>query len=84
LLVTCILTSVPIIALGIIAMIFLYKPEMKWQIDAKNWLLPLFIVVYCLIVEFVLVAIPTIMFYRNKKKENSKQKDEKIANKEII
>jgi hypothetical protein len=29
LLVTCILTSVPIIALGIIAMIFLYKPEMK-------------------------------------------------------
>lgn len=72
LIITCLLTSIPIIVIGILAMIFLYQPIMTWQKNARSWLLPVMILVYCLIVEFILVVIPLIMIHKkNKIKQNN-------------
>lgn len=79
LIVPCILTSIPIIVIGVFAMAspWLYHPVMQWQIDNKSWLLPVICVVYCLITEFILVGIPLIMIHKKNKTKTETNNDQK-------
>jgi uncharacterized BrkB/YihY/UPF0761 family membrane protein len=65
----CFLSSLPLLAFGIIAMIYLYTPQTTFIRVHKAWLLPLFACLYSVLLETIIVIIPLIMLIRKNKKD---------------
>jgi uncharacterized BrkB/YihY/UPF0761 family membrane protein len=65
----CFLSSLPLLAFGIVAMIYLYTPQTNYIAAHKSWLLPLFACLYAVLLETIIVILPLVMLVRKNKKD---------------
>ncbi|MDR3330204.1 MAG: hypothetical protein LBS76_02910 [Mycoplasmataceae bacterium] len=72
----CFLSSLPLLALGICGMIFIFKPSADSLESLHKWLLPFFACLFSVLLEFIIIGVPLI-FMSKKNKKDKKEVEKK-------
>jgi magnesium-transporting ATPase (P-type) len=70
--VICFLSSLPLIALGVCGIMFLYQSQSVFQTENMYWIRPVGLITFIIIVEFVIVGLPIIVTILKNKQNKAK------------